>query len=268
MRVVFGYDGYADELGLRTAFIDAVEAVEGGAAGPALLPNLIICRKNALLKLTGHPFIAPIRENGEWDMFGSTREAPFGLLLELLWARLANQFHAQFPVDDSLEIEAVAPLLTGKPVKISQQRGWHFYEKTLSKAQLAEVAVDTWMPFELSLEETVLIQMAMSRGDLDLENKTLLAAAAEGKVELKTFADRLVAARLFAWRSDGVAHPIGETLHQVIAPDGRFWISPNSDLLTRWIAENRPEAQAKPLRNSEAGQAAAVTGTASAPKPA
>lgn len=53
VRVIFGYAGYADETGLRNAFIDALKTVEGGIAGPAVLPNLVICRKNALIKMNG-----------------------------------------------------------------------------------------------------------------------------------------------------------------------------------------------------------------------
>ncbi|WP_322864798.1 DUF6602 domain-containing protein (plasmid) [Aquicoccus sp. G2-2] len=102
VRVLFGYNGYGDEHGLRAAFLDALESVPDGIAGLAVLPNLIVCRKNAIVKLNGHPYIAPDLENGEWHIFGSTREAPMVVLLELLWTRLSNEFQAQFPVDDTL----------------------------------------------------------------------------------------------------------------------------------------------------------------------
>ncbi len=254
LRIVFGYEGYADEYGLRNAFIDAIRAVKDRAAGPALLPNLIICRRNALIKLTGHPFVAPIREDGEWTLFGSTREAPFGLLLELLWTRLANQFSAQFPMDDTLAIEAIAPLLTGKPVINGQQRGWMFYAKSFSKAQLTEISGGKWAPSELSFGEWVLFQMATSKGGLLLEDTDLIEAAAQEKIDLKALTERLVAERLFAWTSQTAAVPVSETVHSVAMPDGRFFLSLNLKLLEQWIAENRPLAQTSPSGNSATGK--------------
>lgn len=119
VRVVFGYQGYVDEHGLREAFIDYLsKQSEGGVAGPAVLPNLIICRTNSLLKMNGHPYIEPMGDNGRWGLFGSERRAPFRLLIELIWTRLSNQFGQIFPMDDSLWEESLARLLDGTPVAV------------------------------------------------------------------------------------------------------------------------------------------------------
>jgi hypothetical protein len=238
VRVVFGYDGYVDEIGLRNGFLDALEKVPDGLAGPAVLPNLIVCRTNALLKLNGHPYIVPELDDGQWHIFGSTREAPMVLLLELLWTRLSNEFQARFPVDDTLKMEAIAPLLCGKPIVDRDQRGWMFYAKTLTRKQLAEIETQHWTPFEVSLEENVVFAMAMNHGGLALDDEDLLDAADQYGLNLSEFADRLVAARLFSWKSTGLAHPISDTIHQAISPDGRFWLSANNDLLRLWITEN------------------------------
>lgn len=225
VRVVIGYEGYVDELGLRNSFLDALENVPGGLAGPAVLPNLIVCRNNAILKMNGHPYIVPELGDGEWHLFGSTREAPMVLLLELLWTRLSNEFHAQFPVDDTLKMEAIAPLLCGKPIVERERRGWMFHAKTLTRKQLAQVEAQHWTPFEVSLGENVVFGIAMNNGGLALDDAGLLNAADNFGLSLKEFADRLVAARLFSWRFTGLAHPVGDTIHQVISPDGRFWLS-------------------------------------------
>jgi len=238
IRIVFGYNGYAGELGLRDGFLDALEDVPDGLAGPAVLPNLIVCRKNSVLKMNGHPYIVPELHEGEWHLFGSTREAPMVLLLELLWTRLSNEFQALFPVDDTLQMEAIAPLLSGKPVLEKERRGWMFYAKTLNKKQLSEVEAQHWTPFEVSLDENVVFSMAMNHGGLALDDAALLEAAENYGFDLNEFADRLVAGRLFSWKSEGLAHPIVDTIHQVITPDGRFWLSTNSDLMQLWISEN------------------------------
>lgn len=238
IRVVFGYNGYADELGLRKGFLDALEGVPHGLAGPAVLPNLIVCRKNAVLKMNGHPYIVPEIHGGEWHLFGSTREAPMVLLLELLWTRLSNEFQARFPVDDTLSLEAIAPLLSGKPIVDGERRGWMFYAKTLNRTQLNEVEAQQWAPFEVSFEENVIFGMAMNQGGIGVNDPDLLEAADHYGLDLAEFVERLVEARLFSWKSMDLAHPIADTIHQAVSHDGRFWLSANSDLLQLWISDN------------------------------
>jgi hypothetical protein len=235
VRIVFGYGGYADEYGLREGFLDALQIAPGGHAGPGVLPNLIICRKNAIVKLNGHPFISPVGANGQWNLFGSTRTAPFGLLLELLWTRLANEFDAYFPVDDSLEIEAIAPLLAGTVIFAHHQRGWHFTAIPISKKQLIEVAGDRWMPLEISLEEGVIVQMALAHSGLDLNDEELVEAAQHYGMDLRSLAEKLVEDRLFSWVSNDLAYPISDTVHQMFTPDKRIWLSSNHTLLALWV---------------------------------
>lgn len=240
VRIVFGYEGYADETGLRKGFLDALRDAPDGLAGPAVLPNLIICRRNAILKMNGHPFISPIGDDGRWNLFGSTRVAPFALLLELIWTRLGNEFNAQFPVDDNLTKEVIAPLLAGEVVTNGSVRGWMFHYSTLSKKQLAETPADRWEPVAVTLEEYVIFGMAMNLGGLDLNDQSLRDGAAKSAVNLQSFADRLVSARLFSWVAPDVAHPLNDTIHTAVTSDGNFWLSDNQKLLGLWAQQYSP----------------------------
>ncbi|RWB19920.1 MAG: hypothetical protein EOQ40_17460 [Mesorhizobium sp.] len=241
VRIVFGYEGYADETGLRKGFLDALRDAPGGIAGPAVLPNLIVCRKNAILKMNGHPFVSPVGDDGRWNLFGSTRAAPFALLLELIWTRLGNEFNAQFPIDDSLTKEVIAPLLAGEVVTDGSVRGWMFHYSMLSKKQLADTPADQWEPFAVTLEEYVIFGMAMNGGGLDLNDQSLQEGAAQSGLNLKAFADRLVAARLFSWVAPDVAHPVNDTIHTSVTPDGNFWLSDNQKLLGLWSQQYVPK---------------------------
>jgi hypothetical protein len=238
VRVVFGYDGYANEHGLREAFLDYLETQkDGGVAGPAVLPNLIVCRTNSLLKLTGHPYTSRLDENGRWGLVASERHAPFRLLIELLWTRLSNQFQKEFPMDDSLTEEGLARLLDGRPVVVGEQRGWELHSTTISKKNLEEIEPHQWAPVELSIDELKIVLMAMNHGGLGLEDAGLLEAAGAYGIDLGEFADKLVSDRLFAWISPTMAEPIGEQIHQVIAPTGHIWVSTNGALLNLWVME-------------------------------
>lgn len=240
VRIVFGYEGYADETGLRKGFLDALRDAPEGIAGPAVLPNLVICRKNAILKMNGHPFISPVGDDGRWNLFGSTRTAPFALLLELIWTRLGNEFNAQFPVDDNLVKEVIAPLLAGEVVIDGSARGWMFHYSTLSKKQLADTSPDQWEPVSVTLEEHVIFGMAMDLGGLDLNDQSLQEGAVQSGLDLKVLADRLVASRLFSWVAVDVAHPVNDTIHTAVTPDGNFWLSDNQRLLGLWSQQYEP----------------------------
>ncbi|RUV55776.1 hypothetical protein EOA85_20515 [Mesorhizobium sp. M5C.F.Ca.IN.020.29.1.1] len=86
--------------------------------------------------------------------------------------------------------------------------------------------------------------MAMSLGGLDLNEPSLLDAAAKSGVDLKVFADRLVAERLFSWVAPDVAHPVNDTIHTAVMPDGNFWLSDNQKLLGLWSQQHGSEPKA------------------------
>jgi len=75
------------------------------------------------------------------------------------------------------------------------RRGWTFYAKTLTGKQLVQVEAQLWVPFEISLGENVVLGIVMNNGGLALDDADLLNAAENHGLNLREFADRLVAAR-------------------------------------------------------------------------
>jgi hypothetical protein len=64
IRIVFGYNGYSDEFSLREGFKKLLnKSLQKSGFGYASLPNLIICKNNALVKLNGMPYALPIDIN-------------------------------------------------------------------------------------------------------------------------------------------------------------------------------------------------------------
>src|SRR6516164_6062958 len=109
IRVILGYEGYVDEAGLRQGFADYLEENnEARGFGLGSYPNLVICRKNSLLKMNGQPYISAL-EKGWWIVLVSNHENPIRILLELIWTRLSIQFQKYIPMDDTLQLERLAP---------------------------------------------------------------------------------------------------------------------------------------------------------------
>src|SRR5262245_17746485 len=110
VRVIFGYEGYTDEFSLRNGLFKYLEDHMATSAGFGIgsLPDLIVCRRNTLLKMTGRPYISPMVD-GWWLAIVSNSENPLRILIELIWTRLSYQFQQQFPMDDTLQMERLAP---------------------------------------------------------------------------------------------------------------------------------------------------------------
>ena len=245
VRVIFGYQGYVDESGLRQAFSDQIgKNLGAGGLVPLALPNLIVCRQNSILKMSGHPYIAPITDDW-WILIGSERKDPLRLMIELIWTRLSNQFKAAFPMDDTLVMESLAPLLSCQSAIQAGNRGWLYKEHKLARQALSEMPEWHWAPLEISSVENAVIGVANSNGGLNIRDEEFVTFVTAEGFEPKKVVDTLVEKRLFAWVDDEHASPIADTTHVVFTGDGRIWAATDKDLLALWLAN-----QGKPTSTS------------------
>lgn len=252
VRVVWGYEGYADETALRGALVEQIKKNLGeeGLAPPAL-PNLIICRRNSILKLTGHPYIVPLDDDW-WVLAASDRDSPIRLLIELVWTRLSNQFDAAFPMDDTLGMERLAPLLWGHVETIGSRLGWRYRSSALNRKDLSELKdspATQWQPAEVDVNEVVVIQMACLHGGLSVDDPAFVRHSKREGFDTRTIIEGLVSKRLFAWTSKTTARPIANTIQMAMTPDGRQWASENGKLLQLWIQRNWPGGK-KPVEQT------------------
>jgi hypothetical protein len=183
LRVVFGYDGYVDEYGLREGLVGYLEEVSGlplverPRFNINTFPNLIVCRKASLIKLDGMPYSGMIDGRGYWWWMGSRRSEPFHSLLELLWTRLTYIFKLGPEIfGEDLEMEAVNPLLAAKAEPLGERGGWRYESMPLSRKDLEGGADrDEWHPPTLNKAEFVIINALRSKGSIDLTEQALVA---------------------------------------------------------------------------------------------
>jgi len=182
LRVVFGFDGYVDEYGLREGFVDYLEEV---AKQPLdvrprfninAFPNLIICRKASLIKLDGMPYSGMIDGRGFWWWMGSRRSGPFHSLLEILWTRLAFIFKLGPEIfGEDLEMEEIHPLLAAKAQQLDSRQGaWQYENLAISRLDLKKVDdQQAWHPPTLNIAEFAIVNELCRSGSLDLVEPTL-----------------------------------------------------------------------------------------------
>jgi hypothetical protein len=203
LRIIFGYEGYVDELGLRDGF---AKFIEGNLATPrgfgiGSFPNLIVCRNNSLLKMNGQPYISPLLGDW-WPAVVSNAENPIRLLIELIWTRLSNKFASYFPMDDTLQMERLAPFLSAKLGYRNSVPGWEYRQETLNRKQLKEIEPTSWEPEQVDeMECVVLIQLA-NEGELDVRDTEFRNYAAKGGRDPDQLIAGLVAKRTLAWCDD------------------------------------------------------------------
>lgn len=244
VRIILGFGGYADETSLRKGMLDQLEKRLGDGWSPLALPNLVICGGNAVLKLNGHPYVAPT-EDDWWPLLGTERTAPFRLMIELIWTRLTNRFEAVLPMDDSLVEEQVARLLEARSVRHEKGRGWEYrsHEPDLRKW---DAGLPTeWTPQPLTAAEEFVVRTTMAEGGLDLTEDKLRAFCERRKYDLDSAVASLLERRILVWEGETRVTSVTESGVITLTPDGERWWATNQELLGLWLLKREAERAAE-----------------------
>lgn len=248
IRVILGYEGYVDEDGLRRGFSNYLEQNKGTPRGFGLgsFPDLIICRNNSLLKMKGQPYIAPLVE-GWWVAVVSNNENPLRILLELIWTRLSNQFKRYFPMDDTLQMERLAPFLLARLARHGDAVGWEYQHHELDKKELASIGSIQWAPPEVDDNEWVILQDVARRGELDIRDPDFRDWARKENFDPDGIIANLVADRLLA-RVDEFHVRVLATgpLITAFMPSGQTIATSEDELAGLWVIEQLEARKNKP----------------------
>ncbi len=243
MRIVFGYDGYTTESGLRRGFVRYLEGLqETGASGgsPVAFPSLIVSGDKFLVKLNGMPYGTPLDRDGFWAVIGSRGTRVVYALLELLWTRISYLFDLSTNLfGEDLELEGVNRLLRTKAAKIGERIGWKYIFDEGTEAELSALP-DTkdWNPEQLSLPEFEIIRK-LCEGQVIEVNADLMGFVRGHNITVDDLVQSL--------RSKGLAYRRAATIELLpvecvcfALPDGRFFAGENkSGRVTRWIERYR-----------------------------
>lgn len=242
VRVIFGYDGYVDEYGLREGFLKQVQKVEQVMTHPERMPTLVVSRKNSVVKMNGQPYCVPLRENEIWPMLVSNSENPIRILLEQLWTKLSLHFQVSLPMDDSLMQERFTPLL-GCTMSLdiatdTRMINYEVYEADRAGLKAKELSpARNWAPEPSDETETVLLAAAAA-GKLDLSDASLRAWVESEGGNLQAVCEQLVEKRLLAWRDETSLRPINDTVVSTILPKRGFVATGGeAELFGLWLQE-------------------------------
>lgn len=116
LRIIFGYEGYSNEITLRNGYLNIIENEKDISAGPLMLPNLIICNNSSLIKTNGMPYGIRMEEVYINKFIGMTsyETTPILILLEVIWTKLCNVFKNKLDYSifgNEIKYENIFPLL-------------------------------------------------------------------------------------------------------------------------------------------------------------
>lgn len=238
VRIMIGYGGYATEGGLRRGFEQFLaERLQQQGHGPPSLPNLIVTKGAALVKLSGHPYCSPIYSDGWWPIVASSHVNPTLLILEHLWTRISYLSPAPELFGDDLEVEKLSLLISAKPLKLAEPDKWSWQYQVLN-ASPADLAAGPehrpWQPVELDPIQAVVVRQ-LCKVDISTKDQELIEFLQKEDRDPEQFFRSLVDTTLVARDGDDLVLTTLQ-LKMVMLPDGRdVAADDNSGRLTRWV---------------------------------
>lgn len=245
VRIILGYEGYADELALRNGIGSYLETKGPGPdSGMMSLPSLVICRSNSVLKLNGMPYCDRQDDlNGWWNIMASNAENPIRIMLEMLWTKIGTELDVMLPMDDSLNQEKLAPFLRQKyfdgEIGGKKQTGFMIDYINYLPNSNAEKNDSTWQPYDTDVVESVALMRAAQNGALRCDDLDFVKFAIDHGTTAASILGSLVRKRVIGWTTAErtVARSIEESFVTVFTPSGKTVVSDQSGMLTLWTKQ-------------------------------
>lgn len=238
IRIIWGYHGYTDEHALRNGIVNYLDKnISKLKHGIISLPSLIVCRNASILKMNGHPYSCPM-DGDWWHLLTSNSENPLRLLIELIWTQISNRFQTHISMDDTLQMEKLAPFICTRYSSSEGKWGWMYRSHLLTRKHLSKTKAINWEPQEISDHEFVLISRVAEEGQIDLRDEDYRNYAERNGLDPDKLPSELIKRRILAWCDDHSVRLVNiETLITTFLPDGRIMCTGEADLFRLWIDE-------------------------------
>ena len=241
IRIALGYGGFKSEYSLRKGFVKFLEHKELlQGYGPQAFPHQIVAGHASLVKFSGHPYRAAMKD-GKMLIMASSPINPILIMLELIWTRLTYMQAMPELFGDDLQMEGFSSLLWGKVARHPQDPnrcGWTLWFDSYKKEELeTSPAFTDWEPPILTVCQYVVVNALCEGKTIDVTDSALQNFAHASGEKLENFVDDLIDTRLIA-RNGTTLELITTNCMCAILPDGRYVAADdNTGRLTRWITK-------------------------------
>ncbi|RYE44010.1 MAG: hypothetical protein EOP24_25965 [Hyphomicrobiales bacterium] len=235
VTVVFGFEGYTTEAGLRTALVEILEGHLGkpSSASVDLMPTLVTSNSFSLVKCNNQPYLLR-RKLGEWIFVASTRHNPARLLLELLWSKISNFCDVRMPWGPDMELETLKELLSASACMHQGAVGWKYGSYEYRENQLQREEVVTWEPPHLSRAAMAVASLTGFQGGRIQVGPALEEyVISRFGVPLKEVLNELLESTVFTG-DESHLHVIASSMTLAEMPDGTGFVAGDREKLERW----------------------------------
>ncbi|QSF45292.1 DUF6602 domain-containing protein [Paenibacillus tianjinensis] len=244
LRIVFGYEGYSSEYGLRDAFYnylfenvseDLSNATMG--FGPHNFPNLIVSNGSSLLKMNAMPYVGGI-DNGMWQLYASSSVNPLLIFLELFWTRISYKYGVPNVLfGEDLETEVIKKFISARAVVVEDKIGWEYSYYVVSKEKLENITQDffEWEPAALDDQEYMIINWLCNKGELDINEADFTKWLNDEGRTINDVIEGLKEKRLAYLEDDRLLKLTTNECAVVIVKGQAYAAENNSGRLARWV---------------------------------
>jgi hypothetical protein len=189
--------------------------------------------------MTGRPYISPMVD-GWWLAIVSNSENPLRILIELIWTRLSYQFQQHFPMDDTLQMERLAPAFFTRVAERDGRIGWEYRFHDLTRKNLAAIELTSWNPTAIDQHECMILLLVSRLGELDVRDVNFRLSLIKEGIEPDPLIARLVERRMLAWSDDHTVRLITTAPFVTdFMPDGQMLTTHEADLFKLWLREQQ-----------------------------
>jgi hypothetical protein len=198
-RIVFGYEGYSSEYGLREGFFKFLmdnkssEQEMKYGYGPLNFPSLILNGEFTIIKGNGAPYGYKLVD-GQWMLCVTSSDKPMLKFLEVIWTQLSYRYDLPDVIfGEDISKEGVNAYLKANMVNVNGVRAWNYEYVTLKKKTLEENSGNgDWQPFKLNeIEHHAMAYICHNVRVKIVELRKHLNLFAEG-VDMRHLIDRLL----------------------------------------------------------------------------
>jgi hypothetical protein len=242
VRILFGYEGYKTENGLREGLADHLEKFIGVFGhGPQGLPTLIVAGNYSLVKLSGHPYRAPLESDGSMPIMASGRANPLIFVLEQIWTRLSYRWPMTDLFGEDLHIENLARFLSARPSQVPDnpaQWGWQYRATPASEKLLASREdFQPWSPEVLTEAQFVIVHKLTQGIEVSMAEPSLREFVEKHGGTRESFVKGLIATRLIALNGDKLELTTSNCVTMIL-PNGDYIAADNNTgRLERWVSK-------------------------------
>lgn len=232
LRIIFGYDGYSNEITLRDGYLNIIENEKDILMGPLMPPNLIICNNSSLIKTNGMPYGIRM-EKVYTDKFigmASYETTPILILLEVIWTKLCNIFRDKLDYSifgNEIKYENIFPLLIYEFNKYKGKYGFNGIIIPSKKITRKTHRIDSINNLEYKKIDNnicVILSILSKKGKISLLDKDFIKYCENEKINLIQLKKELVKTGYVKIRKDKIILRDKEDFVIEYTPEGIFLV--------------------------------------------